>query len=89
MASGNLGHDNLSRALVGPAQALALDTGDYPECDRDVLDNGEGEYRPALDLIGDRNTCSHAYRQALVPGIVARLPDHCRLMQTILDRLPR
>jgi len=134
MASGNLGRDNLSRALVGLAQALALDTGDYPEFVRDILDNGriqkfeyctelfwkylracllaegldvpnsprgaikaglergfvsEGEYQPALDLIGDRNTCSHVYRQALVPGIVARLPDHCRLMQTILDRISR
>ena len=65
MASGELGHDNLSRALAGLAQALAL------------------------DMISDRNTCSHIYRQTLIPGIVSRLPGHCQLMQTILDRLPR
>jgi hypothetical protein len=48
----------------------------------------EGEYQPALDLIADRNTCSHVYRQALIPAILARLPAHCRLMQAITARLP-
>lgn len=133
MASGNLGHGNLTRALAGLAGALALDTGDYPEFVRDILDSGriqkfeyctelfwkylracllaegldvpnspraaikgglergfitEAEYQATLDMIADRNTCSHVYRQALVPGILVRLPDHCRLMRTILDRLP-
>jgi hypothetical protein len=44
MASGDLGHENLARALS--------------------------------DL-----------SQALVPGILCRLPTHCRLMQAILVRL--
>jgi hypothetical protein len=65
MASGELGHDNLSRALAGLAQALTL------------------------DMTADRNTCSHIYRQALIPGILSRLPGHCQLMQTVFDRLPR
>jgi hypothetical protein len=46
----------------------------------------EAEYQPALDLIADRNTCSHVYRQALMPAILARLPAHCRLMQAITAR---
>lgn len=132
MASGELGHENLARALAGLSQALALDGGVYPEFVRDVLDAGriqkfeycvelfwkhlrsclvaegldvpnspkaaikagldrgfvmESDYQPALDMISDRNTCSHVYRQALVPGIPGRLPDHCRLMQSILARL--
>jgi len=113
MASGELGHDNLSRALTGLAQALALDGSGYPfwkflrSClvaeGLDVpnspraaikagLDRGfvvEAEYQPALDMVSDRNTCSHIYRQTLIPGILSRLPGHCQLMQTILDRLPR
>lgn len=134
MASGELGHDNLSRALTGLAQTLALDGSGYPEFVRDVIDNGriqkfeccveifwkflrsclvaegldvpnspraaikagldrgfvvEAEYQPALDMVSDRNTCSHIYRQTLIPGILSRLPGHCQLMQTILDRLPR
>jgi nucleotidyltransferase substrate binding protein (TIGR01987 family) len=134
MASGELGHDNLSRALNSLAQALALDGSGYPEFVRDVIDNGriqkfeccvelfwkflrsclvaegldvpnspraaiktgldrgfvvEAEYQPALDMVSDRNTCSHIYRQTLISGILSRLPGHCQLMQTILDRLPR
>jgi len=46
----------------------------------------EAEYQPALDLIADRNTCSHVYRQALIPAILARLPAHCRLMEAITAR---
>ena len=46
----------------------------------------EPEYQPALDLIADRNTCSHVYRHALIPAILARLPAHCRLMQAITAR---
>ena len=41
-----------------------------------------------MELISDRNTCSHIYRQALIPAILARLPAHCTLMQSIADRLP-
>jgi len=134
MASGELGHDNLQRALSGLMQALALDGTGYPDFVRDVLDSGriqkfeysaelfwkylrsclmaegldvpnsprgaikagldrgfvlEAEYQPALDLIADRNTCSHIYRQSLIPGVLARLPAHARLMQAILARLPK
>lgn len=134
MATGELGRENLARALAGLAQALTLDGSGYPEFVRDVLDAGriqkfeycvelfwkylrasllaEGldvpnspraaikmgldrgfvfdtEYQPALDMVGDRNTCSHVYRQALIAGIVGRLPSHCHLMQAIFDRLPR
>ena len=49
-----------------------------------VLDS---EYQAALDLIADRNTCSHVYRQSVIPGILVRLPGHCRLMQSIAARL--
>jgi nucleotidyltransferase substrate binding protein (TIGR01987 family) len=134
MASGELGHHNLSQALAGLSQALALDGSEYPEFVRDVLDSGriqkfeysvelfwkylraclvaegldvpnspwgaikaglergfvaEAEYQPAVDMIVDRNTCSHIYRQALIQTILERLPGHCLLMQAILDRLPR
>lgn len=131
MASGELGRENLGRALEGLAAAIALDTSGFPEFVRDVIDSGriqkfeysvelfwkhlrgclleegldvpnspraaikaalergyviESEYQPALDLIADRNTCSHVYRQALIPGILARLPAHCHLMQAIIAR---
>ena len=133
MASGELGADNLRRALDGLSAAITLDTSSFPDFVRDVIDSGriqkfeysvelfwkhlrgallaegldvpnspraaikaalergfeaEGEYQPALDLIADRNTCSHVYRQALIPAILARLPAHCRLMQAITARLP-
>jgi len=133
MAGGELGHQNLKRALAGLAEALALNVETYPDFVRDVLDNGriqkfkycvelfwkylrscllaegidvpnsprgavkaglergfvlECEYQPVLDLITDRNTCSHIYRQSLIPGILARLPAHCAAMQAILARLP-
>jgi nucleotidyltransferase substrate binding protein (TIGR01987 family) len=133
MASGELGHDNLQRALAGFTQSLGLDGSGYPDFVRDVLDNGriqkfevsaelfwkylrsclmaegldvpnsprgaikagfdrgfilEAEYQPALDLIADRNTCSHIYKQSLIPGVLARLPAHARLMQAITARLP-
>ncbi len=131
MASGELGRENLTRALDGLAAAIALDTTRFPEFVCDVIDSGriqkfeysvelfwkhlrgcllaegmavpnspraaikaalergfvaEAEYQPALDLIADRNTCSHVYRQALIPAILARLLAHCRLMQAILAR---
>jgi nucleotidyltransferase substrate binding protein (TIGR01987 family) len=133
MASGELGHDNLQRALAGVSQALSLDCSPYPDFVRDVLENGriqkfeycaelfwkylraclmaegldvpnsprgaikagldrgfvlEAEYQPALDLIADRNTCSHIYKQSLIPGVLSRLPAHARLMQAIIARLP-
>lgn len=133
MASGELGQENLRRALAGFAEAIALEDDAYPEFVRDVLDNGriqkieycaelfwkylrsclmaEGldvpnsprgaikagldrgfvrdpEYQAALDLITDRNTCSHIYRQALIPAILSRLPAHCATMQSIAARLP-
>lgn len=50
---------------------------------------GENEYQDALDLMADRNTCSHVYRQSLIPTILARLPGHCRTMQSVFERLPR
>ncbi len=56
------------------------------------LDRGivaEPEYQAALDLMADRNTCSHVYRQSLIPIILSRLPDHCRTMQSVFSRLPR
>lgn len=55
------------------------------------LDRGfvaEVEYQAALDLMADRNTCSHVYRQSLIPTILVRLPDHCRTMQAVVARLP-
>ena len=133
MASGEIGRENLSCALEGFAQALAIDGSSYPDFVRDVIDNGriqkfeccvelfwkylrgclitegldvpnspraafkaglergfvtEPEYQPVLELIADRNTCSHIYRQALIPAILARLPTHCTLMQRITGRLP-
>ncbi|MFM7135860.1 MAG: nucleotidyltransferase substrate binding protein [Planctomycetota bacterium] len=132
MASGELGRENLTRALDGLAAAIALDTSRFPEFVCDVIDSGriqkfeysvelfwkhlrgallaegldvpnspraaikaalergfvtEGEYQSALDLIADRNTCSHVYRQALIPAMLARLPAHCRLMQIVTARL--
>jgi hypothetical protein len=50
--------------------------------------------RPAADRAGhsartlaDRNTCSHVYRQSMLPAILARLPAHCALMQAVAARL--
>jgi hypothetical protein len=133
MATGELGRDNLRRALEGFAQALAIDDSSYPAFVRDVIDNGriqkfeccaelfwkhlrgcllaegldvpnspraafkaglergfvtEPEYPGVMELIADRNTCSHIYRQALIPAILARLPAHCSLMQAVAGRLP-
>jgi hypothetical protein len=133
MATGELGRDNLRRAIEGFAQALAIDDSSYPAFVRDVIDNGriqkfeccaelfwkhlrgcllaealdvpnspraafkaclergfvtDLEYPAVLELIADRNTCSHIYRQVLIPGILARLPAHCTLMQAVADRLP-
>ena len=56
------------------------------------LDRGfvaEDDYQAALDLVADRNTCSHVYRQSLIPTILARLSEHCRTMQAVVARLPR
>jgi nucleotidyltransferase substrate binding protein (TIGR01987 family) len=133
MATGELGRENLLRALAGFAQALAIDGSSYPDFVRDVIDNGriqkfeycvelfwkhlhsclideglavpnspraafkaglergfitEAEYQPLMELITDRNTCSHIYRQALIPAILARLPAHYAVMQDVIDRLP-
>lgn len=89
MASGELGLDNLQRALAG----LVLDVPNSPRGDiKAGFDRGfilEEEYQPALDLIADRNTCSHISKQSLIPGVLARLPAHARLMQAITGRLPR
>jgi hypothetical protein len=88
MASGELGHDNLQRALAG----LMLDVPNSPRgAIKAGLDRGfvlESEYQPALDLIADRNTCSHIYKQSLISGVLARLPAHACLMQAIFARLP-
>ncbi len=133
MASGELGHDNLQRALQGFVDLLEYDIDDLPSIARDGLENGriqkfeycvelfwkylrsclmaegrdvpnsprgaikaaldrgfvlEAEYQPALDLFTDRNTCSHIYKQALIPSILARLPAHATVMQAIVSRLP-
>lgn len=47
------------------------------------------DYPAALQVIDDRNTCSHVYRQAAIPDILARLPAHFRAMRTAVDRLAR
>lgn len=131
MATGELGRDNLRRALDGLVMALTIDTAVYPEFVRDVIDSGriqkfeycvelfwkylrstllaEGldvpnspkatikvgldrgvvtdvEYQQALDMIADRNTCSHVYRQVILPVILARLSDYCGLMQAVTAR---
>lgn len=133
MASGELGHDNLQRALQGFVDLLDYDIDDFPDIARDGLENGriqkfeycaelfwrylraclmaegldvpnsprgaikagldrgfvlEAEYQLALDLIADRNTCSHIYKQSLIPGVLSRLPAHARVMQAITARLP-
>lgn len=132
MATGELGRENLRRALDGLAGAIAIDAAAYPEFVRDVIDSGriqkfeycvelfwkhvrssllaegldvpgspkaaikaglergvvvESEYQPALDMLADRNTCSHVYRQSMLPAILARLPAHCALMQAVAARL--
>jgi nucleotidyltransferase substrate binding protein (TIGR01987 family) len=133
MATGELGRQNLRRALDGLATALEIDTAAYPEFVRDVIDNGriqkfeccvelfwkylrsallaegldvpnspkaalkagldrgfvlEGDYQPTLDMIADRNTCSHVYKQAILPTILARLPAYTTVMQRVAARIP-
>lgn len=54
------------------------------------LDRGvvsESEYQPALDMIADRNTWSHVYRQSMLPTTLSRLPAYHSLMQAVADRL--
>lgn len=132
MATGDLGRDNLRRALEGFATSLTIDTTSYPEFVRDVIDSGriqkfeysvelfwkllrssllaeglavpnspkaaikaglergfvlEEDYQAAMDMLADRNSCSHIYRQAMLPTILARLPGYCSLMETIAARM--
>jgi nucleotidyltransferase substrate binding protein (TIGR01987 family) len=133
MASGELGRENLRRALEGLSKAIAIDTSTYPEFVVDVIENGriqkfevcvelfwkqlrsalqgegldvpnspkgaikaglnrglvlESEYQPALDMVADRNLCSHVYRQAIIPLVLKRLSEYGRLMNAITFRLP-
>lgn len=133
MAAGELGQNNLRRALQGLADALEADLSEYPDTIRDLLENGqiqkfeytvelfwkyvrsvllseqrlvpnspkgvlkdavacgylhEGEYPAALQMYDDRNRCSHVYKQEIIPGILARLPDHLAVMQAVFGRLP-
>jgi len=81
MASGELGRANLGRALDVPNSPRAaikagLDRGFITETDDAAV----------LELVADRNTCSHIYRQSLMPAILARLPLHCRAMQAVYAR---
>ena len=48
----------------------------------------EAEYPTAMQIYEDRNTCSHIYRQEIIPLILGRLPAHLALMQAVLARLP-
>jgi nucleotidyltransferase substrate binding protein (TIGR01987 family) len=68
-----------------------LDVPDSPKAAiKAGLDRGivlEGEYQQSLDMIADRNTCSHVYRQAILPAIVGRLSGYGGLMQAIVARL--
>lgn len=133
MATGELGEDNLRRAVQGFADLLAYDVADLPEIVRDGIENGriqkfevsaelfwkylrsvllaEGrmvansprqtlkdalargfllnaEYDAAFQIYEDRNRCSHIYKQEMIPGILARLPDHLAVMQAVFARLP-
>jgi hypothetical protein len=124
MASGELGQDNLQRALKGFAEVLDLEIAGYSDAIRDAIENGriqKFEYcaelfwkyvRSCLQAEGkevpnsprgtlkealargflaeaeDRNTCSHIYRQEIIPLILGRLPAHLALMQAVFARLP-
>ncbi|MFM7108351.1 MAG: nucleotidyltransferase substrate binding protein [Planctomycetaceae bacterium] len=133
MASGELGLENLRRALDGFGALLDVALTDYDDVVRDGIQNGQiqkfeycaelfwkylrsrmldegidapnsprgtikaalaagfipdGAYAAALQVIDDRNTCSHVYRQAAIPDILVRLPAHLRTMRMIVGRLP-
>ena len=133
MASGELGQDNIQRALKGFAELLDFDSQDLPDIARDGIENGriqkfeycaelfwkylrsclqaegkevpnsprgtlkeamalgflrDAEYPAGMQIYEDRNTCSHIYRQEIVPLILGRLPAHLALMQAVLARLP-
>ena len=133
MASGELGQDNIQRALKGFADLLAFDGEDLSDIARDGIENGriqkfeycaelfwkyvrsclqaegtevpnsprgamkealargflaEAEYPEGMQIYEDRNTCSHIYRQEVIPLILGRLPAHLALMQAVLARLP-
>lgn len=134
MASGELGLENVQRALEGFAALLDVPLSAYDDVVRDGIQNGQiqkfeyctelfwkylrsylldegvdvpnsprgtikaalaagsildADYAGTLQLIDDRNTCSHAYRQAAIPDILARLPAHQRIMRETLQRLRR
>ena len=133
MASGELGQENIQRALKGFAELLDFDSQDLPDIARDGIENGriqkfeycaelfwkylrsclqaegkevpnsprgtlkealalgflrDAEYPAGMQIYEDRNTCSHIYRQEIVPLILGRLPAHLALMQAVLGRLP-
>jgi hypothetical protein len=80
MAAGQLAAENLRRALDNRPKAVM----------KAGLERGvvlESEYQSTIDMLVDRNTCSHVYRKAILPPILARLPAYCGLMQAVTDRL--
>jgi len=133
MASGELGQENIKRALKGFAEVLDLEIDGYSDAIRDAIENGriqkfehcaelfwkylrsclqaegkevpnsprgtlkealalgflrDAEYPAGMQIDEDRTTCSHIYRQEIVPLILGRLPAHLALMQAVLGRLP-
>ncbi len=41
----------------------------------------------ALEMIGDRNFCAHAYQESVVETISNKVPEYTVFMRTIFDRL--
>lgn len=77
-------------------RSCLLATGrDVPNSPRGTLKAGleggvvrEAEYEAGLAIYDDRNLCSHAYRQEMIPAVLQRLPTHLAIMQGVFSRLP-
>jgi len=50
-----------------------------------LLDETEAEN--ALEMVKDRNMTSHIYKEEIAKLLAQKIPDHCKLMITIANRL--
>ncbi len=41
----------------------------------------------ALEMIGDRNFCAHAYQEVVIDKISKKVPQYAKFMRTVLNRL--
>ncbi len=47
----------------------------------------EAEAEKALEMVKDRNMTSHIYKEEIAELLAQKIPDHCNLMVTVVNRL--